>query len=475
VQTRPAATILAGRYALEEQLGRSGTGLVWRGVDLLLGRTVAVKLVHPRLADDPAFAAQLELEVRRLASLSCPMVARLLDTGQEDGVRFLVREYLDGTSAKSVLEASGPLAPHEAVRIATEVLDALASVHEAGLLHLNLELDDVLLCSDGVVRVTDLGIGAAVTAAFEPDSAARPLGGDGLAPEQRAGGRPDARTDVFAVGALLFALLTGEAPADRRSPSAVRPDLPRSLDRAVARALEEDPDRRFDGAAPFASALREIGPSVSPADPGSRHGGWGAWLGVPLAIAIVAAATILAGLWLGRLEVGGPLGIRPAHDDRPATASGPPSPSAATVATPLRPVSVEILDPAPGDGAENDSTAPLSIDGDPATAWRSENYFDGRMNKDGVGLLFDLGDPREVVGFRMSTPAPGFAFRIAVGDDPATLLQGLGATYTSAPETTGSLAAAGRYVLVWITTVVPVSDGNRAEVSEFEVVTTADA
>lgn len=470
MQTRHAVTVLAGRYALGEELGRSDTGLVWRAEDLLLGRTVAVKVVHPALGDDPAFAACLGEEVRRVASLSAPGVARLLDSGEQDGVPFLVREHVEGTSARSLIDRSGPLPITEAVRIAAAVAVALEPVHAAGVLHLHLELDDVLRSPDGGVRVTDLGIGPAVTASRPPAEAARLLRGDGLAPEQSASGAIDARTDVFAVGALLFAMLTGEAPDGRRSPSAIRADVPRALDRAVTRALAPDPDERFHDLAQLATALRAIA-IPPPTERGARLGGLGSWLGVPIAIALVALAVIAAGLWLGRLEVGGPLGIRPADDHGASPAEAPPASGERTV----RPFSVGVFDPPPGDGTENDSTAPLAIDGVPVTAWRSENYFDGRLNKDGVGLVFDLGEIRDVVGFRLSTPAPGFAFQVAVGDDPAALLAGVGRPYTAAVETRGALEASGRYVLVWITTVVPVSDGNRAEIGEFRVVVGGDA
>jgi putative peptidoglycan lipid II flippase len=134
-----------------------------------------------------------------------------------------------------------------------------------------------------------------------------------------------------------------------------------------------------------------------------------------------------------------------------------------------------VLDPPPGDGTENDSTAPNAIDRDPATAWRSENYFDGRLNKDGVGLVFDLGTRSDVVGFVLSTPHPGFVFHVAVGDDPDGMLDQIGGPLTADAQTRAALEGTGRYVLVWITTVVPVTDGNRAEISEFLVVTETDA
>ena len=122
-----------------------------------------------------------------------------------------------------------------------------------------------------------------------------------------------------------------------------------------------------------------------------------------------------------------------------------------------------------GDGDELSSNAILASDGNPETAWRSENYFDGVLGKPGVGVVLDLGETREVLTWP-STPSPGYDFQVAVGDDPEALVDAVGPTVTAAERTRVPLDASGRYVLVWITSVVPTSDGNRAEIGEAEVV-----
>jgi protein kinase-like protein len=465
VQTRRPVTVLAGRYALEQELGRSGTGMSWRAEDRLLGRTVTVKVIHPDLGDDPSFALRLNEEARRVASLSAPGIARLLDTGAQDGVPFLVREHVEGASMRTRLDREGPLSPNEAARIAAAVLEALAPAHHAGILHLDLGLEDVLLTHDGDVRVTDLGIGSAVTAS-RPADAARLLGPRNLSPEQVAGKPLDEQSDVFAVGAMLFELLTGQAPEGRRSPRDLRPAIPRSIDRIVVRALAEDPAERIANVHAFASALVSSAQERDDADEDGRRG-WlprwfGTWLGVPLAIVLVAAAVIALGLWFGQLEVGGPLGIRAV--DQPS-----PSAPADTSPGPVSPVSAFTFDPF-GDQAENDSNVGLAIDDDRSTAWRSENYFDGSLHKEGVGVVFDLGETRNISGFVLRTLNPGFVFHVAVGDDPDTLVDAIGEPITAQEETRGALTGSGRYLLVWITTVVETDDGNRAEIAEFRAV-----
>ena len=190
------------------------------------------------------------------------------------------------------------------------------------------------------------------------------------------------------------------------------------------------------------------------------------WIGVPLVVAGIAIVTIALGLWMGTLDVGGPLGIRAAPDEPEAVETPPEL---------IRPVSVGAVDPF-GDGDEHSSNAGLVDDGDLQTAWRSENYYDGELGKPGLGLLLDLGARHEVLGVRLWTPHPGFRFRLAVGDDPDALIDEAGSEVTSTSLSRVPLRGAGRYVLVWITSVVPVDDGIRAEVAEVRVVVrSADA
>ena len=433
--------------------------MVWRSQDPLLRRSVAVKLIHPRLAEDPGFAQALAREARRVAGLSERGIASLLDTGEQDGVIYLVREYAPGSSLRDRLDTAGPATPSETVRIGVAALGALAEAHDRGVLHLALDLDDVIVGDDGRVCLIDFGIGAAV-ASSRPGEATTLLGDEHLAPEQAAGADPDARMDVYAVASLLFELLTGEPPRGRTYARTVRPDVPRALDRVLARALDPDPVRRFPDARAFADALgRSVETQPVDASDEGRATNLLTWIGVPLVVVGIAIVAIALGLWMGKLEVGGPLGIRAAPDE-PAAVEVPPAL--------IRPVSVGAVDPF-GDGDEHSSNAGLADDGDLQTAWRSENYFDGELGKPGFGLLLDLGERQEVLGLRLWTPHPGFRFGLAVGDDPDALADEVGSEVTSTSQTRISVRGAGRYVLVWVTSVVPVDDGIRAEIGEVRV------
>ena len=421
---------------LVEEVGRNRVGITWRATDSVLERPVVVKLIRPDLAEDPSFRPRFDEAARAVAGLSHTGLLRLLDTGTQDGVPFVVREHVDGESLRVLLAREGPLDPGRAAAVVASTLDALAEAHAAGVLHLDLNDDDVIVSPDGSVRVCDAGIAAAVL-------------GDATG---------DERTDLRDAGALLFELLTGRAPsASETSARAVRKEVPRALDALVVRALSHD---GFPTAAAFASALQGATKAPPPTD---RRSWFRTWLAVPLLVLIVAGAAVGVGLWMGRLEVGGPLGIRIEH--------GKASPAPATVA--LRIARVSSFDP-DGDGAENDGAVGYAADGVPSTVWQSEDYFDGRLNKAGVGLLFDLGARRAVTGFRLSTPSPGFHFAVAVGDDPPTLPRAVGPTFAATGDLRETIEPAmGRYVLLWFTTVVPTSDGNRVVVGEFRVFGTA--
>lgn len=465
MQAADPVNVLAGRYALEEELGRSATGLVWLATDTLLQRRVTVKLVHPRLADDPAFAAALADEVRRIAALDHPGLARLLDSGEERGVTYVVREYVEGTSLAARLATEGRLPVGDAVSTVADLLDTMEAIHAAGALHLSIDVDDVIVTPDGTVRLTDLGIGAAVAGAG-PTVARDLVDTERAAPELVGGRTPDVRADVFAAGVLAFELLTGQPARGRTSVRDAGRDVPRRLDRVIARALDPEPARRFADATSFRRAIpRELEMLGSPPDHAGRGAGVLSWIGIPLMVAGIAAAAIALGLWLGTLEVGGPLGIRPAREV-------PEAPEIALRAE--RPVSAVAIDPF-GDQSELSTNAPRAVDGDLDTMWRSEDYFDGVLGKPGIGLVLDLGSSRTIQGLRLWTPHPGYTIRIAVGEDPDLLVDQVGEEHLTRSITRVELDGTGRYVLIWITTVVPTDDGNRAEVAEARVVVPVSA
>jgi Protein kinase domain len=448
VQTDREPAILAERYRLETLLERTPLGHVWLARDGVLDRAVTVTLVDPRIGADADARDRLFADARTLATASPARLVKLLDAGMDGDIPFLVTERAEGETLEDVMHREGRLPPARAAAVVTGVLDALTEEHALGVLHLALSPGDVLLEDGGRVRLAHAGIAQAAAAAGTIDVSA-------------PGGLADARVDVWAAGALLFALVSGHSfdPA-RDAPE--RAHAPRSLRSVLARSLASDPDERFPDARSMASALRA---GASPERrPGRVRRVVRTWLAVPVLVVIIGGGVVAAGLWLGRLEIGGPLGIR-TNPDAPSTAPAP---------EPIAVTGISVLDPPPGDGRENDDTLAAAIDGDQATAWSSENYFDGELRKPGIGLVLDLGRSQTVTGFKLETPVPGFSFSVLVGDDRRALLRdaeaGTAPAFT-APDSDRSFGpSTGRYVLVWITSVVPTPDGaHRAEVSEVRV------
>lgn len=474
---------LAGRYVLESPLASGGMAEVWRGHDLVLGRPVAVKVLHEHLASDRAFLDRFQREAVTSASLSHPGVVRVFDTGADEDTVFIVMELYEGVTLADRLR-DGPLPPEEAARIARGILDGLTHAHDQDVVHRDVKPANVLLHA-GQIKVSDFGIakaahGGDLTTTGQLLGTARYL-----APEQVDAASVDHRADLYAVGVVLYEMLTGRTPFEAETaileatlrltedpipPGALRGGIPRGLEDIVMRALARDPDDRFQTAAEMRDALDEAiwsRPPLAaphPEAPEASPSFFRAWMLVP-ALAIVTAAVVIGvGLLLGRLEIGGPLGVRPRQS----------APSPTTQATsPIEVRSVQAHDPE-GTGGEHDDEAPLAADGDEATAWTTEGYTSPDLGgiKSGVGLVFDLGSTVEIGELDLITSAPDWTFEVMASDDPASfgdpLADDAGATSFTAEEAT-TLAfprARGRYVLIWVTELIDVGGEYRAVIGE---------
>ena len=252
--------LLDGRYAVESRLARGGMASVYLATDTRLDRRVAVKVMHPGLAEDPDFVARFNREARASARLSHPDIVAVYDQGEDDGQAFLVMEYVPGATLRAVLRDRGRLTPGEALAVMDHVLAALGAAHEAGLIHRDVKPENVLVTADGRVKVADFGLARAIAGHNLTAADGALLGSPAyLAPEQVRDGTADARTDVYAAGIMLFELLTGRTPyagehavaiANQRlsedvpAPSSVAAGIPAELDALVLAATARDPDER---------------------------------------------------------------------------------------------------------------------------------------------------------------------------------------------------------------------------------------
>ncbi|MEO9327580.1 protein kinase domain-containing protein [Gordonia aurantiaca] len=256
-------TVLEDRYRIDAPIARGGMSAVYLGVDLRLGRDVAVKVMDPRYSGDPQFLRRFEFEARAVAGLKHPGLVAVYDQGIDGGVAFLVMELVDGGSLRELLRERGPMPPHAVVAVADPVLGGLGTAHAAGLVHRDVKPENVLISDAGEVKVADFGLVRAVAEAGVT-SASVILGTAAyLSPEQVESTHADARSDVYSMGVMMFELLTGRTPFHGDSPLAlayqrlsydvpapgdVIAGVPAELDEIVLRATERNPaDRYADG------------------------------------------------------------------------------------------------------------------------------------------------------------------------------------------------------------------------------------
>lgn len=515
---------LAGRYVLQEVVGASGVTDVWRARDLVLARPVAVKILRRDRTRGHAIQERFLRGASAAARLAHPGIVRVFDAGVQEGMAYVVVEDTLGEPLRALLGRTGPLPPDVSARMIAQVLAALGYAHEHGVLHEGLGAGTVLVTPGERTKVTDFAMSPA---ALGQTDAART--GDeafnGLAcvsPEQSAGREATARSDVYAAGAVLYEMLTSRPPfetppegsdaphhpaRDPTPPGAVRGGVPRGLDDAVVRAMALRPEERFATAhamraavEPFAGTVArraELHSTAAAQAPGPRHsegdphvagdgqrGGQAmsalrSWMLVPLVVLALAAAAIAAGLALGRLQIGGPLGITAAQH-------GAPRPAPGATFSPIPTVRAEDFDPFGNDHHEHPQQAPLAVDADTGTAWTTDHYTTAAFGnlKAGVGLWLDFGRDRDVRRVTITSSIPGWTFEVRSGPSPASPPAGLDPYSPPVPSvdrstefTVGSsetvtvdlrpFHAAG--VLIWITRLAPDSGGYAASISEASV------
>jgi serine/threonine protein kinase len=249
--------MLAGRYRIIAALGKGGMGEVYRADDLKLGQPVALKFLPQHLAGDPTRLSYLRNEVRLARQVSHPNVCRVHDIGEADGQPFLSMEFVDGEDLASLLRRIGCLPPDKAREIARQLCFGLAAAHDKGVLHCDLKPANVMLDGQGQVRITDFGLARL----------ADQLGGQGnagtpayMAPEQLAGNAATDRSDIYALGLLLYEIFTGKRARSQGQsvpppPSIYVSDLDEATQKVILRCLKHDPRNRWSSALAVAAAL----------------------------------------------------------------------------------------------------------------------------------------------------------------------------------------------------------------------------
>ena len=274
-------------FEILEFLGRGGMGMVYKARQKTLDREVAIKIIAGEWQDDAAFAERFEQEAKTLAQMSHPNIVTVHDFGKADGLYFIVMEFIDGVNLRDLL-SDGKMAPEQALSIVPPICDALEYAHGKGVVHRDIKPENLLLDREGRVRIADFGVASLV--GDTADTAGTP---SYMAPEQ-ASGIVVRRGDIYALGVVLYEMLTGERPAKDLVAPSQRVEIDVKIDEMVLRALEVEPERRFQTAGDFRTTAELVlsdasgGPSAGgkthpshrqPDEWKSAESGWGWFIG----------------------------------------------------------------------------------------------------------------------------------------------------------------------------------------------------
>jgi serine/threonine protein kinase len=412
VEDQRVGTVVASKYRLDAFLSRGGMGAVYRATHLMLGKACVLKVIRPDLVSSPDVVRRFLREARAAAALSHPNIVIVFDLGEaEDGTLYIAMEFVQGRSLHEVIKQDGPMQPSRIVHLLRGVASALALAHREHIVHRDLKPHNLMIARDAggreTVKLLDFGIAKTFDGTTELTATGLMLGTPQyMAPEQVMDGAIDHRTDLYAIGVILYQMLVGEVPFNATSaaalmmkhvndppdpPSRRRPELriPAALEAVALRCLEKDPARRFQSADELAAALERVPPdqssepapvplsdastivlgtptppAVAPTPPAvppdapqsPRKSAW------RIAGAAFAAVWILAfAVWVLGVFRGG----APAGGDKPAAAGAGKSAAAGT--DPIAPAGAgPDAAAAPAPAGTGDTTAPVAANAQPA-------------------------------------------------------------------------------------------------------------
>ena len=274
-----------GNYQILEELGRGGMAVVYRAYQTSLNRYVAIKVLPPQLSSNREFVKRFQLEARAAAGLRHPNIVVVHDVGHDQGIYYIVMELLEGRTLKQLIEAEGRLPLKRAARIVEQVADALDYAHRRGFIHRDVKPSNIFIGPRDRVTLTDFGIAKAASAAQKLTREGMLMGTPAyMSPEQAGGGKVDYRTDLYALGVVLYQMLVGRTPFRGTTPHAtlhsviydpppplrqLDPSIPPAVEQVVLKAMAKRPEQRYQSGAEMVQALKKAieAPALAPAKP----------------------------------------------------------------------------------------------------------------------------------------------------------------------------------------------------------------
>ncbi len=265
--------LLGNRYLIVEKIGEGGMALVYKAKCQLLNRYVAIKILRPEFTADEEFVQKFKRESLAVASLSHSNIVGVYDVGEDDGIYYIVMEYVNGTTLKEYIRNNGSLDYREALNITAQIATALEHAHKNGVIHRDIKSHNILLTEDMTVKVTDFGIARAATSGTMTNTGKVIGSVHYFSPEQARGGFTDQRTDIYSLGVVLYEMLTGKLPYDADSPisialkhiqdafvepSVVNPKIPKSVNSIVVKAMEKDMTKRYQSSRAMLDDINKV-------------------------------------------------------------------------------------------------------------------------------------------------------------------------------------------------------------------------
>lgn len=263
--------ILGNRYQIIEKVGGGGMAYVYKAKDMLLNRYVAVKMLRSEYTDDHEIVERFKAEAQSAARLAHHNIVSIYDVGEENGVHYIVMEYIDGITIRQCLERNGPIPFEDVINIGIQIASALEHAHKNKIIHRDIKSQNIMVTPDGVIKVTDFGIARAANTASTLTNLGNAIGSvHYFSPEQAKGGYVDERSDIYSLGITMYEMSTGIVPFDADSPisvalqhlnepakpaNALRPEIPVGLNDIIMKAIRKDPHHRYQSATEMSADL----------------------------------------------------------------------------------------------------------------------------------------------------------------------------------------------------------------------------